>query len=462
MAIDKTPRNNMQEQDAKVRVNNFEEVTITYDDATAKKEADRCLNCVNAPCRKGCPVGVNIPTFINCIKNGDISGAAQVIKQDNNLPSICGRVCPQEEQCEKLCVRNKPALGGSVAIGNLERYLGDCALNEASRHQNIVTNGKKVAIIGSGPAGLACAADCARAGFEVTIYEAFHKAGGVLTYGIPEFRLPKALVKQEIEKLMEYGVKIDLNTVIGKTITMEQLQRENCAIFIGTGAGLPVFMNLKGENLNGVLSANELLTRVNLMEAYKPNSKTPIKIGKKVIIVGAGNVAMDAARTALRMGADSVSIMYRRTKAEMPARHEEVLHAEQEGINFIELTNPVEILGDTFVTGIKCIKMELGEPDQSGRRSPVPIPNSEIVIDCDMVVMSLGTSPNPLLKKECKGLEFNRKGAIAVNSETNETSVENIYAGGDAVTGAATVILAMGAGKKAAKSIIERHNKEEM
>lgn len=456
-SIDKTPRHQQKEQEPSERVKNFDEVTFHYDDETAIAEAKRCINCVNAPCRKGCPVGVNIPTFINCLKSGDIDGAALVIKQDNNLPSICGRVCPQEEQCEKLCVRNRPALGGAVSIGALERYVGDKTINKSNGDRVIVSNGKKVAIIGSGPSGLACAADCAMAGFDVTIYEAFHRAGGVLIYGIPEFRLPKSLVEKEINKLKEYGVKIDLNTVIGKTISMDELRADNEAVFIGTGAGLPVFMGIKGENLNGVFSANELLTRTNLMEAYKKDARTPLKIGKKVAVIGAGNVAMDAARTVKRLGAEDVFIVYRRTKAEMPARHEEVVHAEQEGIKFLELSSPIEVCGTAAVDGIKCVKMALGEPDSSGRRSPIEIVGSEFVFDCDMVIMALGTSPNPLLKRENSGLKFSNRGVILVDNETNMTNIESVYAGGDAVTGAATVILAMGAGKRAAKSIIEKN-----
>lgn len=454
--MNNSPRNSVREQDAKVRATNFDEVCLGFDDATAKLEADRCLNCPKPMCVQGCPVGVNIPKFIACVKNGDMDGAVAAIKHDSNLPAICGRVCPQETQCESKCVRAK--LGGAVAIGALERYVADYGLSHHVKVEKAASCGKKVAVIGSGPSGLTCAADLAMAGVKVTVFEAFHKAGGVLVYGIPEFRLPKSLVQAEIDKLTELGVEIKLNTVIGKTIFIDELLEEYDAVFIGTGAGLPMFMNIKGENLNGVYSANEYLTRINLMQAYKKDSWTPIQVGKNVVVVGAGNVAMDAARTALRMGADKVTLVYRRSRDEMPARKEEIRHAEEEGVVLSLLTNPVEITGDGKVEGIKCIKMELGEPDASGRRRPVEIPGSEFMIETDQVIMALGTSPNPLLKKSCDALEVNKKGTIVVNEATQETSVHNVYAGGDAVTGAATVILAMGAGKAAAKSILEKLN----
>ena len=456
MAINNTPRNKMTEQAPDVRNKNFKEVCLGFDVETAKAEADRCLNCKNAPCRKGCPVGVNIPAFINGIKEGDLDKAAALLKGDNNLPSICGRVCPQEKQCESFCIR-QAKLGGSVAIGGLERFVGDYALKQTAKAQKPEPNGKRVAVVGSGPAGLSCAGELARAGFDVTVYEAFHKAGGVLVYGIPEFRLPKDLVQAEIDKVKELGVKIELNTVVGKTVMLCELTEEFDAVFIGTGAGLPAFLKIKGENLNGVYSANEYLTRVNLMKAYDKNSITPVQVGKKVVVVGAGNVAMDASRTALRMGAEEVYLVYRRDRSEMPARAEEIHHAEEEGVIFKLLTNPVEIEGeDSKVVSVKCQNMQLGEPDASGRRRPVPIEGSYIDIPCDQVIIAVGTSPNPLLRKSCDQLETTPKGTIIVNSETGETSIENVYAGGDAVTGAATVILAMGAGKLAAKSIKER------
>lgn len=452
--IDMSPRNKMKEQDPNVRLGNFEEVALGYDLKTAIAEAKRCLNCKNPKCREGCPVAVNIPAFIKCIVEGDLDRAAEVIKETNNLPAVCGRVCPQEEQCEKHCIR-QDKLGGPVAIGALERFVADYALTKEVKAVEIEKCGLKAAVVGSGPAGLTCAADLAKAGYDVTVYEAFHKVGGVLVYGIPEFRLPKKIVAKEIESLERLGVKIMLNTIIGKTIMLDELIEENDAVFIGTGAGLPTFQGIKGENLNGVYSANEYLTRVNLMGAYRADSTTPIAKGKKVVVVGAGNVAMDSARTALRMGAEEVHIVYRRSRAEMPARDEEIEHAYQEGIIFDLLTNPVEILGDTKVTGIKCVKMRLGEPDQSGRRRPEIIVGSEFETECDQVIMAIGTSPNPLLKNSCMSLEVTKKGTIIVN-ENNETSIDNVYAGGDAVTGAATVILAMGAGKTAANAIVEK------
>ncbi len=448
----KTKRTPLIEQEPSVRRNNFDEVCLGYDLERAKTEAERCLNCKNPQCVKGCPVGVNIPRFVTAIKEGDLDKAAVMLKMDNNLPSICGRVCPQEEQCEKYCIRNK--IDEAVCIGGLERFVGDYALSVKST-EKIAKNGKKAAIVGSGPAGLSCAAELARAGFDVTVFEAFHKLGGVLVYGIPEFRLPKKLVASEINKLTELGVTFDKDTVIGKTLFVDELLEEYDAVFLGTGAGLPKFMNIKGENLNGVYSANEYLTRVNLMGAYKHDSDTPINVGDRVVVVGAGNVAMDSARTALRLGG-KVTLVYRRSKAEMPCRKAEIHHAEEEGVELMLLTNPVEIMGENgVVNGIKCVKMELGEPDQSGRRSPVEVKGSEFIVPCDQVIMALGTSPNPLIKKSMPELECSNRGTIVID-ESGETSVKNVYAGGDAVTGAATVIKAMGAGKIAAKSIIER------
>ena len=440
-------------QPAEERIHNFDEVSLGYDHATMLEEADRCLHCAAAPCRKGCPVGVNIPAFIARLKEDDLDGAVREISLDTLLPAICGRVCPQEKQCEALCVR-KAKLGGSVAIGALERYVGDYALAHPKAPQKAAKRGKKVAVVGSGPSGLTCAADCAAAGFDVTVFEAFHKPGGVLVYGIPEFRLPKdKVVAKEIAKLEALGVTFRLNTVIGKTLTIDDLLDEFDAIFIGTGAGLPKFMGVPGENLNGVGSANEFLTRVNLMQAYREDAITPVYCGKNVAVIGAGNVAMDAARTARRMGAD-VTIVYRRGREEMPARGEEIEHAEEEGIVFELLTNPVEVLGEGGrVTALKCVRMALGEPDASGRRSPVPIEGSEFEMDVDQVIVALGTSPNPLIRKSTDKIEFSRRGTIVVDEETMRTSNDKIYAGGDAVTGAATVILAMGAGRKAAAAI---------
>ena len=440
-------------QPAEERIHNFDEVSLGYDHATMLEEADRCLHCAAAPCRKGCPVGVNIPAFIARLKEDDLDGAVREISLDTLLPAICGRVCPQEKQCEALCVR-KAKLGGSVAIGALERYVGDYALAHPKAPQKAAKSGKKVAVVGSGPSGLTCAADCAAAGFDVTVFEAFHKPGGVLVYGIPEFRLPKdKVVAKEIAKLEALGVTFRLNTVIGKTLTIDDLLDEFDAIFIGTGAGLPKFMGVPGENLNGVGSANEFLTRVNLMQAYREDAITPVYCGKKVAVIGAGNVAMDAARTARRMGAD-VTIVYRRGREEMPARGEEIEHAEEEGIVFELLTNPVEVLGEGGrVTALKCVRMALGEPDASGRRSPAPIEGSEFEMDVDQVIVALGTSPNPLIRKSTDKIEFSRRGTIVVDEETMRTSNDRIYAGGDAVTGAATVILAMGAGRKAAAAI---------
>lgn len=446
-------------QEPKVRARNFDEVSLGYDYETALIEAERCLHCKDARCVAGCPVGVNIPAFISKLHEGDILGAGEIIKLNNSLPAVCGRVCPQETQCEAKCVRGmSDKLGGAVAIGALERFVADYCLEHAQPLLRAPYNGKKVAVIGSGPAGLTCAGMLAKFGCKVTVYEAFHKAGGVLVYGIPEFRLPKVLVEREIDTLRELGVDIVLNTVIGKTIMIEELLEEYDAIFIGTGAGLPMFMNIPGESLNGVYTANEYLTRVNLMKAYDKSSDTPIVVGKNVVVVGAGNVAMDAARTAIRLGAESVKVVYRRSRAEMPARYEEIEHAEEEGIELVLLTNPIEIVGEGKVEGVRCVKMALGEPDKSGRRRPVAIEGSEFFIEADQVIMSLGTTPNPLLKKSTDKLATTLKGTIVVNEETLESSIKNVYAGGDVVTGAATVILAMSAGKKAANSILERLN----
>ncbi len=448
--MDIKKKNNPIVRPAEERAKDFKEVCLGFDAQTARAEAERCLNCKNAPCENGCPVGVSIPKFISLLKQGDVQGAKLVILKDSSLPAVCGRVCPQENQCEKFCVRGK--MGEPVSIGQLERYVADNAEILPEPQPSI---GKRVAVVGSGPAGLACAGDLAKAGVQVTVYEAFHKLGGVLTYGIPEFRLPKALVEKEALTLSSIGVNFVKDVVVGKTLAMEDLIDEYDAVFIGTGAGLPMFMNIEGENLNGVFSANEYLTRVNLMKAYKKDSDTPAFRAKKAVIVGAGNVAMDSARTALRMGAD-VTVVYRRGREEMPARAEEIVHAEEEGIKFNLLTNPVKINGENgFVKSVTCIKMQLGEPDASGRRSPVEIAGSEYDIECDMLIMALGTSPNPLLTSSFKQLALGRKGVIIADEETLETSVKGVYAGGDAVTGSATVIRAMGQGKRAAKSILE-------
>lgn len=449
------PRRNMPTQPANERIRNFDEVALGYTAKLAKDEADRCLNCKNAPCMSGCPVGVHIPDFIANVKQGNIQGAYRVLKNDNNLAAICGRVCPQENQCEKHCVR-KDKLGGSVAIGNLERYVADQAIaNGYDERPQIVKIGKRVAVVGSGPASLSCAADLARCGVDVTMYEALHEAGGVLVYGIPEFRLPKALVKKEIDKVRALGVDIETNVVIGKTIFIEELLFEYDAVFIGTGAGVPMLLKVKGENLNGVYSANEYLTRINLMKAYKKDAITPVKRGKNVVVVGAGNVAMDSARTALRMGAN-VKLVYRRGREEMPARKEEINHAEEEGVEFLLLANPVEIIGDEQgnVKAVKCIEMQLGEPDASGRRSPIPVERSEFTVDCDEVIVALGTTPNPIIKRSMPSLETTKKGTI-VADENGLTNIPRLYAGGDAMTGAATVILAMGAGKRSAQAILK-------
>ena len=449
-------KNEMPVQDPMVRNGNFLEVALGYTEEQAVNEAERCLNCKNKPCVGGCPVAIDIPAFITKIKERDFEGAYQIISQSSALPAVCGRVCPQETQCE--CKRVRGIKGEPVAIGRLERFVADWH-NAHSTEKPVApaSNGHKCAIIGAGPSGLTCAGDLARLGYEVTIFEALHLAGGVLVYGIPEFRLPKKIVQREIENLQAMGVKVETNVVVGRTIEVDELFAMGYeAIFIGSGAGLPNFMNIPGENLKGVYSANEFLTRVNLMKAYLPGSDTPIKDSKNVAIVGGGNVAMDAARSAKRLGAENVYIVYRRGMEELPARKEEVEHAEEEGIIFKTLTNPVEVLGDEhkFVTGIKCVEMELGEPDASGRRRPMVKPDSEFVLDVDCVIMSIGTSPNPLIRNTTKGLETNKWGCF-IADENGLTSREGVYAGGDAVTGAATVILAMGAGKTAAKAMDE-------
>ena len=448
----------VREQDAKKRAANFEEVCLGYNKEEAMEEANRCIGCKNAQCIKGCPVSINIPEFISHVKQGDIEGAYQVISESSALPAVCGRVCPQESQCEGKCIRG--IKGEAISIGKLERFVADWAReNEIKPEGAKEKNGKKVAVIGSGPAGLTCAGDLAKMGYDVTIFEALHEAGGVLVYGIPEFRLPKqAVVAKEIENVRSLGVKIETNVVVGKSVTIDELIQDEGfdAVFIGSGAGLPKFMGIPGENANGVFSANEYLTRSNLMKAFDENSDTPIMRGKKVAVVGGGNVAMDAARTALRLGAE-VHIVYRRSEEELPARVEEVHHAKEEGIIFDLLTNPIAIVEDEkgWVTGMKCIKMELGEPDESGRRRPVEVAGSEFVMDVDTVIMSLGTSPNPLISSTTEGLEVNKWKCIVAAEENGQTSKEGVYAGGDAVTGAATVILAMGAGKAGAKGIDE-------
>ena len=447
----------MPTQEPLIRNRNFEEVALGYDEETAISEARRCLNCKNRPCVNGCPVGVPIPEFISELAEGRFDEAFRRISTATSLPAVCGRVCPQERQCEKFCTRG--IKGEPVGIGRLERFVADWHMaSDASTTEKPHTNGHRVAIVGSGPAGLACAGDLARAGYEVTIFEALHTAGGVLMYGIPQFRLPKEIVQREIDGLKALGVKIETNVIIGKTLTVEELLGE-CgfeAVFLGSGAGLPSFMGIEGENAKGVFSANEYLTRINLMRAYDPQSETPIYCAKRVAVVGGGNVAMDAARSAKRLGADTVYIVYRRGKEELPAREEEVEHAEEEGIVFRFLTNPVKIITDAEdnVTAIRCMEMELGEPDASGRRRPIPKAGSEFDIEVDCVIMALGTTPNPLIKRTTKGLEVKRRGEI-VADETGKTSLEGVFAGGDAVTGSATVILAMGAGKTAAKSIQE-------
>ncbi len=459
-------KHKMPVQAPEVRAHNFDEVALGYDEMTAVAEANRCLNCKNRPCVNGCPVNIAIPDFISEVKNGNFEEAYKIISESSSLPAVCGRVCPQETQCEQKCtlgIKFQP-----VGIGRLERFVADYHNKNFKGIVSVpVSNGHKVAVIGSGPSGLTCAGDLAKKGYKVTIFEALHAAGGVLVYGIPEFRLPKDIVNKEVDNLKQYGVDVQTNVVIGKTLTVDELFEMGYeAVFIGSGAGLPRFMNISGEGLKGVYSANEFLTRSNLMKAYKNNSDTPIMHAKHVAVVGGGNVAMDAARTALRLGAESVHIIYRRSMNELPARKEEVEHAEEEGIIFDILRNPVEIVGyhnpddrrdpkNGFVTGIKVIKCELGAPDEQGRRRPVEVPGSEYVIDVDCVIMAIGTSPNPLIENTTAGLEVNRRGGIVVEEATGKTSKEGVYAGGDAVTGAATVILAMGAGKTAAKAIDE-------
>ena len=456
----KIPRVPVREQDAKQRATNFEEVCYGYNVEEAQLEATRCLDCKNPRCVSACPVGVQIPRFIERLREGNVAKAAEVISADSSLPSICGRVCPQESQCEGACILG--IKGEAVAIGKLERFVGDWQLENGRSAVEIEKNGHKVAIVGSGPAGLACASDLAKLGYEVTIFEALHEAGGVLVYGIPEFRLPKErIVKAEIESVKALGVKIETDVVVGRTITVDSLLNEEGfeAVFIGSGAGLPRFMGIEGENLNGVLSANEFLTRANLMHAYDAEYDTPIYVGRRVVVVGGGNVAMDAVRTAKRLGAEA-TIVYRRSEKELPARVEEVHHAKEEGIEFKMLTNPTAILGDEsgWVKAINCVEMELGEPDESGRRSPVVVEGSDFEIECDVVVMALGTSPNPLIASTTEALETNRRGCI-VADDWGATSRQGVFAGGDAVTGAATVILAMGAGRKAATAI-DRYIKE--
>ena len=470
MADMKMPRHAMPAQEPNVRNKNFEEVALGYTKEMAMEEATRCLGCPTMTCKSGCPVQINIAPFVKKVAEGDFEGAYEIIHQTSSLPAVCGRVCPQENQCEKYCVRGK--MGEPVAIGRMERFVADWHNAHAGAPaEKPASNGHKVAVIGSGPAGLTCAGDLAKLGYQVTVFEALHKAGGVLVYGIPEFRLPKSIVQKEVDGLQALGVEVCTNTVIGKTITIDELMGEMGfeAVFIGSGAGLPKFMNIPGENLKGVYSANEFLTRINLMKAYQAGSATPIKHSTRVAVVGGGNVAMDAARCAKRLGAD-VHIIYRRSMHELPARKEEVEHAEEEGVIFDTLTNPVEILGyhnpddkrdpkNGSVRGIRCIRMELGEPDEKGRRRPVEVQGSEFDMEMDCVIMALGTNPNPLIKNTTKGLEVNSHGGIVVNEDAL-TSREGVYAGGDAVTGAATVILAMGAGKQAAAAIHEYLSKK--
>ena len=458
MEVDVMKKVPVREQEPMVRAKNFEEVCYGYTLEEAQAESSRCLNCKNAQCMKGCPVSIDIPGFIQQIKEGNIEEAYNIISKSSALPAVCGRVCPQETQCEGKCIRG--IKGEAVSIGKLERFVADYAMEHGLKPgKEAPDNGIKVAVIGSGPSGLTCAGDLAKLGYDVTIFEALHQAGGVLVYGIPEFRLPKErVVAREIENVKALGVKIETNVVVGRSVTIDELMEKEGfrAVFIGSGAGLPRFMNIPGETLNGVFSANEYLTRSNLMKSFREDSPTPIMKSKKVAVVGGGNVAMDAARTALRLGAE-VHIVYRRGEEELPARVEEVHHAKEEGIIFDLLTNPTEILGDEngWVKGIRCVKMELGEPDESGRRSPQPVAGSEFDIDVDTVIMSLGTSPNPLISMTTRGLDTNKRKCIIAEENTGKTSREGVYAGGDAVTGAATVILAMGAGKEAAKAIDE-------
>lgn len=458
MPANKIERVPVREQDPQVRATNFREVCYGYNLQEARLEASRCLQCKRPRCVEACPVNIKIPQFIHAVEDGNLLAAADVIWQDSSLPAVCGRVCPQETQCEGACIRG--VKGEPVAIGKLERFVADNARREDYFNTEVApANGKRVAIIGSGPAGLACASDLARWGYKVKIFEALHEPGGVLEYGIPEFRLPKTgVVAPEIENVKRLGVEIETDVVVGRTITIDSLMDKEGydAVFIGSGAGLPKFMDIPGENLNGVVSANELLTRTNLMRAFDAESDTPVYVGKRVVVVGGGNVAMDAARTAKRLGAD-VYLVYRRSEAELPARREEVHHAKEEGINFNLLTNPVEILGtpEGWVSGIRAVRMELGEPDASGRRSPVEVKGSDFTIDCDVVVMSLGTSPNPLIGRTTPNLEIGKKGGIVAQEASGATSRPGVFAGGDAVSGAATVILAMGAGRKAARGIHE-------
>ena len=453
--MDMMKRNPMPNQDPLVRNKNFKEVSLGYDAETAIAEAKRCLNCKHKPCIGGCPVNISIPEFIECVAAGEFEKAYEIINRTSALPAVCGRVCPQEKQCEAKCVRG--IKGEAVSIGRLERFVADYHnANTEIKNVNTEKNGKKVAVIGSGPSALTCAGDLAKMGYDVTVFEALHIAGGVLVYGIPEFRLPKAIVAREVEGLKASGVEFKTNVVVGKSISIDDIFTKYDAVFIGSGAGLPRFMGIEGENLKGVYSANEFLTRINLMKAYKEDSRTPVYHGKKVAVVGGGNVAMDAARSAIRLGAERVYIVYRRSFDEIPARAEEVEHAQEETIEFKTLTNPIRILGDEDknVCGIECVKMELGEPDESGRRRPFTVEGSEHVIDVDCVIMAIGTSPNPLIKATTAGLEVNSRGGI-VTDDMGRTSREGVFAGGDAVTGAATVIKAMGAGKNAAVAIDE-------
>ena len=450
----KIPRVPVREQDPALRATNFDEVCLGYSLEEATLEASRCLNCKNPRCVTACPVGIQIPHFIEALKGGDVKSAADIIAQDSSLPSICGRVCPQESQCEGSCILG--IKGESVAIGKLERFVGDWRLNNPQQVALPQSNGKRVAIVGSGPAGLACASDLAKLGYQVTVFEALHEVGGVLVYGIPEFRLPKkGVVAKEVESVKRLGVKFETDVIVGRTVTIDSLMDEEGfdAVFVGSGAGLPRFMGIEGENLNGVLSANEFLTRANLMRAYDDEYDTPIYVGQRVVVVGGGNVAMDAVRTAKRLGAEA-TIVYRRSEAELPARVEEVHHAKEEGIEFRMLTNPTRVIGDEkgWVTGLNCVRMELGEPDASGRRSPIEGAGSDFEIACDVVIMALGTSPNPLIASTTANLETSRRGCI-VADEFGRTSRKGVFAGGDTVTGAATVILAMGAGRKAAAAI---------